>query len=126
MLHRLILSLAFVSGVAWSAQPWFPITNTAARGLLLDTSSIHPTIDHQFEFDLKTIYPQAIAPSGATERVAIAVTRYVMDCRHSRWFEKDTRYLTDEGKRAGGEVGKHEWQSVETESEMGEVYSKVC
>lgn len=125
-MKRVGWGLFFIASLAYGAS-WKQITNTHERGLFVDMASVRPTESGKREFITRLFVERAYRPPGAIEPIAVSETLYEIDCRRTRWLEKTTNYLTDEGKDAGhAPLAAHIWRNIDPGSEMDAIYRKIC
>ncbi|HHV7521308.1 TPA: hypothetical protein ACUNF5_002793 [Burkholderia orbicola] len=118
-MRRLPIILLCVWVVVAHSAPLFLIAQNSTKALVLETDSVRRLGMGMFGFSARSVYSHGYRPVGATERIAIAVTDYEMDCRRVRVKETATRYLTDEDKNAGSAPAINQmWTTIEPGSDF--------
>lgn len=126
MLRQFLVYGLLLTSLPVVAEPVFLIATHEDRGIYLELQSVHHLDSARVGFSLKVI-SDGYLPKGASEKVGIALTDYVMDCRWNRWEEKETRYMSDENRDVGhAPSATHPWKNVESGSDFEIVRKQVC
>ncbi|PCE25982.1 hypothetical protein BWP39_15750 [Paraburkholderia acidicola] len=111
---------------AWSTN-WLLLGQTSEHQVWLDTDSVERLANGDMAYLSMDIAKTGYLPAGASEVLAIADTRYEMDCYQARWMERSTEYFSDEGKEVGkAPEAKAAWAKIEDGTDPAFVYKKIC
>ena len=119
--------VALVATVHAQATQWVYLTSAPDLSYAVDMDSVVTSPGGYVEYIGKTTWKAPAMLSGATQPVAVSVTRYQLDCDRKAWRAIDTRYLTADGAPAGTlHPGKPGWTAIGPGTVVDLMFRKVC
>lgn len=123
----LLVGMTLAAMVYAHATQWSYLPGARDLSYAVDIDSISTSPEGFIEYVAKTAWKVPAMLSGASQPVAISVTRYQIDCRRKRWRALDTHYLTTRGTSAGSlHPSKPDWTAIGPGTVIDRMFRKVC
>jgi hypothetical protein len=128
LLHRLSIALFLLTPVGYAeAAKWTNLMSATDLAYEVDTDSVSKDSLGYVEYLTRTTWKAPAPLPGATRPVAVAVTRYQMDCEKKQWRVLDGHYHAVDGSSAGVYSPPNaDWAAIAPGTVVDAVFRQFC